>query len=325
MRELTTLASQQHAERLAGYLVTQSIPCSVEEEEGQWVVWVVNDDDRDTAQKVLEEFRENPEDFRYDAALVQARKLAKKESESRKTIRQRQVDLNKRWNGHWWYAHPVTTILIVISVLVAVICTDWSNAKPGMLGLPALCTNEESPLLRRMYIAEFTIDVRDGREWIHYSPSPWTAVLRGEIWRLLTPMFVHFGVLHILFNMIWMKQLASAVEFVKGSRHFLALVLLLEVPSSLAQFYWSGPAFGGMSGVVFGMIGYVWMKGKTQPHEGLSLMPQTVIYCFLWLFLCMGGAVGSIANAAHLVGLVVGMILGARQALWKSLIRHIGS
>lgn len=321
MRELTTLENQQQAERLAGYLVSQSISSSVEQEDGHWIVWIINDDDRDAAQEIFTEFQKNPDDSRYSAGLVKAKKQARDEAATQRKIRRRQVDLTKRWSGHWWYAHPATTILIGISVLVAIVCTDWRNPEPGWLGLPALCNNDDSQVLKRLFITNYEFS----GDFIVFPRSPFAPVMEGEVWRLVTPMFLHFGVLHLLFNMMWMKQLAAAVEFVKGTRRFLVLVLLMELPSSLAQFYWSGPLFGGMSGVVFGMIGYVWMKGKTQPHEGLALMPQTVIYAFLWLFLCMGGAVGHIANAAHLVGFGMGIFLGARAHLWKVLMRKLRS
>jgi GlpG protein len=324
MRELTTLTNQQHAERLAGYLVTQSIPASLEEEQGKWVIWVVNDDDREAAHEILEVFRQNPEDSSYDAALVQAKKLAKQEADVQKQARRRQVDLTKRWSGHWWYAHPATTILIVISVLVAIVCTDWTELQRGQM--PALCANFESPILRRLFILERARI--DPSSWQFM--APFVPVLKGEFWRPVTPIFIHFGVLHILFNMLWMYQLASAVEFVKGTRHYLLLVLVLAVTSNLGECYWSlwsgrFPLFGGMSGVVFGMIGYAWMYGKTQPGEGLGLPQQTLVFAILWMFLCMGGVFGSIANAAHLVGFAVGMFLGARQMLWKSVMRRLRS
>lgn len=326
MRELTTFTNQQQAERLASYLVTQSIPSSVDEEDAQWVIWVVNDDDRGAALEILDTFQQNPDDSRYDAAFIQAKKLAKQEADVRKKVRKRQVDLTKRWSGHWWYAHPVTTVLIGISVLVAIVCTDWTNLQRGMLGLPALCTNFESPILTRLLILE---RVRiDPTSWQLLSPLK--PVLTGEFWRPVTPIFIHFSVLHILFNMMWMKQLASAVEFAKGTRRYLVLVLILAVTSNLGECYWSlwngrFPLFGGMSGVVFGMIGYAWMQGKTQPHDGLGLPQQTIIYSILWLLLCMGGAFGAIANAAHLVGFGVGIFMGARRFLWKSFIKQLRS
>jgi GlpG protein len=142
------------------------------------------------------------------------------------------------------------------------------------------------------------------------------------LWRLVTPVFLHFGVLHILFNMMWLRNLGGAIEFVRGTRRFLLLFLLLAVISNVAQLLWSGPRFGGMSGVVFGLIGYVWMKGRTQPHLGLGLTSDQIVYSVLWLVLCMGGAMGNIANAAHLAGFIAGILVGSRHALIRKL-RHI--
>ncbi|MCH2212711.1 MAG: rhomboid family intramembrane serine protease [Fuerstiella sp.] len=317
MRELTAFQDKKNAGRLAAYLMTQSIAAQVEEEQGQWIIWVINDDDRETARQILEDFRADPQDSRYDTAVGQAKQLARQETAVQKKIQRRQIDMTKRWSGHWWYAHPATTLLITISVLVAVVCTDWQRMEPGMLGFPALCTNQDSVLLRHLYVAHMEIVDYDGTRMIQYE-TPWNAVLRGEVWRPITPIFLHFGVLHLLFNMMWMKQLASSVESVKGTRRFLVLVFLIALISNLAEFYWSGPTFGGMSGVVFGMIGYVWMQGKTQPHQGLGLPQETLVFAVLWLFLCMGGAFGPIANAAHLAGFAAGILLGAWQTLWKS-------
>jgi GlpG protein len=87
-------------------------------------------------------------------------------------------------------------------------------------------------------------------------------------------------------------------------------VFVIGIPSNLAQYMMAGPWFGGMSGVVYGLFGYVWMKGKYSPHEGMALHPQTVFYMIAWFVLCFTGWVGSIANSAHAVGLLMGMAFG---------------
>ena len=68
--------------------------------------------------------------------------------------------------------------------------------------------------------------------------------------------------------------------------------------------------FGGMSGVVYALFGYVWMKGRYEPEQGMILHPSTVQTMLLWLVLCMTGFLGNIANAAHVVGLVAGILFG---------------
>ena len=75
-----------------------------------------------------------------------------------------------------------------------------------------------------------------------------------------------------------------------------------------------------MSGVDFGLIGYVWMKGKTQPRYGLALPQEQVVMSMLWMLLCIGGAFGPIANAAHVGGFLAGMVIGARTAIWKKIV-----
>jgi GlpG protein len=65
-----------------------------------------------------------------------------------------------------------------------------------------------------------------------------------------------------------------------------------------------------MSGVVYALFGYVWMKGLYEPEQGMILHPSTVQFMLLFLVLCMTGLMGSVANAAHVVGLVTGMLLG---------------
>ena len=81
-----------------------------------------------------------------------------------------------------------------------------------------------------------------------------------------------------------------------------------------AQYLLSGPSFGGMSGVVYGLLGYIWMQGRFNPASGLSLQPQTVTMMILWFFLCLTGMVGHVANTVHAVGLAGGIAWGFLDA-----------
>jgi GlpG protein len=100
------------------------------------------------------------------------------------------------------------------------------------------------------------------------------------------------------------------IEARKGSWLLLILVLAIAAVSNVAQYIVGGPAFGGMSGVVYGLLGYVWMQGKFRPSSGLALHTQTVTMMIIWFFLCLSGMMGPIANTAHAVGAVVGIAWG---------------
>lgn len=324
MREIGTFASGELAERFVSYLQTQSIPASLDLEGDEWVIWVQNDDDRERSRQFFAEFLAEPDAARFTEAPALAQSLQRAADKGEAEIRVRSVNMTRRWSGDWRYTHPATQIIIGLCVAVVVFCTQWSPIESGMLGLPATCNKENSGLRNALFIqAPFALEFA-GHAIARFIPVDWKqgtiATLKsGEVWRLLTPAFLHFGVVHILFNMMWFKQLGQEIEFARGTRRFLVLFLVLGISSNMIQYAWSGPAFGGMSGVVFGLIGYMWMKGRTQPQLGLGLTQSQIVYSILWLLLCMGGAMGPIANGAHVGGFVVGILIGARQAIYRQL------
>lgn len=140
--------------------------------------------------------------------------------------------------------------------------------------------------------------------------APGLDALFTEPWRLFTPMLLHFSVLHIAFNLMWWLDLGGNVEKRQGSGRLLSVTLLVAAVSNTAQFLVTGPEFGGLSGVVYGLLGYVWVQGRLRPASGLFL-PNNVLFIMLaWLLLCWTGLLGPVANHAHLAGLLAGAALG---------------
>lgn len=140
---------------------------------------------------------------------------------------------------------------------------------------------------------------------------PFADILGGEVWRLVTPIFLHFGVLHLLFNMMWLWDLGRSIEYLKGRGFLLLFVLTTGVLSNLAQYAITGnPNFGGMSGVVYALLGYAWIQGRVNPAFGMALHQSTVMMMLVWYVLCWTGLMGPIANWAHTAGLLVGMAWG---------------
>jgi len=72
--------------------------------------------------------------------------------------------------------------------------------------------------------------------------------------------------------------------------------------------------FGGMSGVNYGLFGFLWMKGKFDRSQNWQLPPQTVQLMLMWMVLCYTGLLGPVANYAHTAGLLIGMLLGIASA-----------
>jgi len=140
-------------------------------------------------------------------------------------------------------------------------------------------------------------------------------VRAGQIWRLVTPIFIHFGVLHIFFNMLWLRDLGSMVEARESTGKLALLVIALAAGSNALQYLAHGPVFGGMSGVVYGLLGYIWIRGKFDPGSGLFLHQSTVMMMLIWFVACFTGVLGAVANYAHAGGLGLGCAWGYLASL----------
>ena len=82
-------------------------------------------------------------------------------------------------------------------------------------------------------------------------------IRQGQIWRLITPIFLHRDFLHILFNMAWFFLFGKQLDLKIGNKKMLILVLLIAIASNTAQYIMSGPYFIGISGVVVGVGGFI--------------------------------------------------------------------
>ena len=132
-------------------------------------------------------------------------------------------------------------------------------------------------------------------------------VMHGQIWRLLTPIFLHMSFMHILFNMLWFKDLGYLIENVFGKSFFIKFLLISGVVSNTLQYCVSGPEFGGMSGVLYAFLGFIWVYKKINSEFEFPIPRYDVIMMIGWFFLCLTGWIGPIANTAHGAGLVTGI------------------
>lgn len=136
-----------------------------------------------------------------------------------------------------------------------------------------------------------------------------------EPWRLITPAFMHGNFVHIAFNLVMWWLIAQQIEKVRGVVELSVIVIISAMLSNFCQFYFTGPEFLGLSGVVFAIGGYCLSYAYFAKEQALELSQSLMFMLFVSLLIgfLFGGAL-SIGNAAHVSGLVTGLILGFIQA-----------
>lgn len=144
-------------------------------------------------------------------------------------------------------------------------------------------------------------------------------VKNGQIWRLLTPIFLHLSILHILFNMMWFKDLGYIIENKFKRNYLMVFILITGVFSNVLQYFVAGPSFGGMSGVLYAMLGFVWVYSKLNSDFEYGLPKRDITIMLGWLVLCLTGFLGPIANTAHAAGLCIGIIMALVKSEHKDI------
>lgn len=287
MRHIGHLPDENQGKAFGDFLVTKSIRNEIETEpDGSALIWIVEDDQLAEAQGWLEKFRANPANAEFRGVATLAAKTRKAEAEEQAKYQRRVRSRKSLFVKFGGYGVGVLTYaLIGICIVVAI----YSH-----LG-------ENRELLDKLFISD------PNQTATGFLPDVFQ---HGEFWRLLTPIFIHFGLIHILFNTMWLYQLGSMIESRQSSLQLLLLVVVTGIISNVAQYVVGGPQFGGMSGVVYALAGYIWIRGKYDRASGLFLPQQSVTILLVWLAVCFTGMVGSVANFAHLGGLVSGMAIG---------------
>ncbi|WP_409308469.1 rhomboid family intramembrane serine protease GlpG [Pectobacterium sp. B1J-3] len=176
-------------------------------------------------------------------------------------------------------AGPLTLLIMIVSLVIFALMKLWGYEQVMML----LAYPDE------------------GQQW--------------QLWRWFSHALLHFSVLHILFNLMWWWYLGGPVEKVLGTRKLLTITLITALVSGWVQSWFSGIYFGGLSGVVYALMGYVWLRGEREPDGYLSMPRSLMAFALLWLIAGYFDILGlSIANAAHVSGLVVGLLM----AFWDT-------
>src|SRR6202790_3288026 len=170
-----------------------------------------------------------------------------------------------------------------------------------------------------MVLASGSVMDFPGNVMVHFGANAGPYTLSGEWWRLFTYMFLHGGLMHIAFNMWCLWNLGALCESLYGRWTYAAVYLICGVGASLASAAWNPyRASVGASGAIFGLAGALIAAFKlgefSVPRAALSGTLRS-LGAFVIYNLIFGAAIGTTDNAAHVGGLVTGLILGALIAV----------
>ena len=287
MRQIATFDDERSARLFADVLCSRSIETDVSRSKaGSWDVWVLEEQHVEASRAAYAAFDANPSAPEHlEVAGCVDRKMRQQEAVERKS-RHEVIQVRRRFTQS--SIRPITVALLLASVAITLV--DKLGQRVDVAAL--------------LYIG------------LPFEPWPFFLVMSGQVWRLITPIFLHQGLLHILFNMWMLVDIGFVLESRLGTLRYTLLVLFTAAFSNAAQYFIVGsPLFGGMSGVLYALFGYTWIRGHLDPTFGLGIPNPTVVALGVWMVLGFTGAIGNIANLAHLGGLVSGAVLGGLSAL----------
>lgn len=149
-------------------------------------------------------------------------------------------------------------------------------------------------------------------------------IQQGQVWRLFTPCLLHGDLFHLFFNMIWLIVLGKQIEQRLTSGRYILFILSMGILSNVAQYLISGPNFIGFSGILCGMLAFIWVRQYRAAWEGYQLDRLTLVFMLMFILgmaglqllsflleksLDMSFSIG-LANTAHLIGGVLGYLFG---------------
>jgi GlpG protein len=297
LRQIGTLSGEREARDLADHLLTLGVATRLRPEPDGWGVWVLDENRLPLARQEFEAYLSRPDDLRFRSATRSAQAIRRESDKLESNYRKNMRHVSNTWGRTPIRRRPVTVLLIAACVVVFLLL-NWDRT--------AFVTENA------LAFSAFRFNPRTGQVVL----GGFEDILHGEVWRLITPIFMHFGPMHLLFDVWALSMFGTLIETRRGTQTLALLVLISAITSDLGQFLYfinfTGRIhiFGGMSGVVYALFGYVWMKGRFEPEQGMILHPSSVQIMLFWLVICMTGALGNIANAAHVVGLATGVACG---------------
>lgn len=319
MRLIGSFDHEDEAKKFSTYLqgkgISSKCEASFDATKGQFSyhLWIHDEDQIGTASAALAHFQQTPSDQEFAAKPPPVHFAVKEKTQAQ-----------RRWA-------PVTFFFLFLCTFIFLLNpkADLFNPVQQMLLFdlpPTLPRNEQEmenmPGWKGVY--DLIID-KMKKEPIARDEGPlFYRIRQGEIWRLFTPALLHGGLLHLLFNMMWLWVLGIPIEHRIGFTRTLLLTLALGIGSNICQYLVGGPFFLGYSGIVVGLAGFIWMREKKAPWEGYPLPKSTILFLLLFVlgmfsiqlvafimqFFASWTFSPHIANTGHISGGLLGLALG---------------
>lgn len=308
MRKIGGDLSKAHAARFSDYLLTEGIEAVVEESaDDRFEVWARHEDQLDVSRERLREFLAEPEAERFLEADRKAESLRRQlEKEKREKLKLQQQFKPKA--SAVGAGSGRATIAIIILCAIASLGTSFGDIRPGA----AERNGGELPLQNRIYFGLTLLPIEG---YLEGGPEvgPLDAVFEGQVWRLITPLFLHGDIMHLVFNCLFIFSFGRIVETIYGPFFLVVLFLIGGIAGMLAQVYGpvsmgASPYVIGASGGALSMFSFLWLRPKFEPSMPFRVTPMTVLFVMGFVVLSMlpFAPISNVANLAHLGGLVWG-------------------
>ena len=309
MRCLGQIENRESAERFVAHLLTMDISTQIDRagQDGDlWEIWVRNEDQLSIAQTELREFHANPRDPKYSAAIGRAQKvLEEKEKKRREAAKNlKKIDMRSRPAGGLGGGSgipPLTLTLLILCIGVGLVTN---------FGSPGPRNSTGQTVLDRLGFVSF-------QEYQQTNGDAAASLEKGEVWRAITPIFLHFGPLHLAMNMFMLVGFGRIVERWLGTPKFALMVLAMAILPNLLQglmppVLHGSANFGGISGVLYGLLGFVWIRSTLNPSYGISIPFPFIVLAIGSIAVGLSGLVPNwpLADLCHLGGLLVGLAFG---------------
>lgn len=315
MRRIGSLPDRALAARFVDYLTTCSIEGSSDSGDSGFDVWIRDEKDVKRAREELARFEANPDAEEFDVSQQASRLRRERAAEQTRKLRRRKSLERKAGEGAAWRGGvtrqrgtPVTVGIIVIAVLIG-FATNMGNP---IVTRDGRTLTTEAKIFRTLTFVDWGTYTETG--------DGFASLKAGQVWRLVTPMFLHGDAFHLAFNMIMLYVLGSALERIHGSLLYGGLILGTQIVGMLVQVLlpdWFPEGLRGSfnaigaSGAVFGLFGFLWVRPNFEPSYPIQIPPTSVVIMIGWLLICMTPLIQGIANGAHLGGLLAGMAAAA--------------